>query len=428
MTLIIIVNTRMSMSVVPLLRTIKDKGVTFVMSHTKLARGQETGLLKRTEGLARVSMTFDLDQVEVKVNSSGPMADIRRTLRMLDPEVRMEVFSLTSEQEHDHLVIRQRSNRAILIYNFCRPWTEPELVRHLSSFGHLEELHSYHCQTSAKQHNVLVMFKSTDAKNSCIEAALCHKQFLVQPFEDINLECDGLNLSSEVSRQSHKSRSVSPSLIPIDSSDSVGRSGYFSYNYFKTKLQRQSQLIYNTGLTQRLERSKHKEAASLANINSKISCRSNSADCKRLALLEGTQIENSYRSISCAKIIDNGYLPDKVARSMCPFDTADLDRSFLSFCSNDDKLYRSKGTRLVNTQSAARLTGGGDPRPSLPRCFAQSSPAVPLLELYSVSKGGQESFGCRQVERQCVNMFYTQPHIPYFAFPNEIITQSHSQA
>lgn len=430
MTLIIIVNTRMSMSVVPLLRSLRDKGVTFVLSHTKLARDRETCLLSRIEDLARVSIAFDLDQVEVKVDSSGSVAGMCRKLRALDPAVRMEVFSLTSEQEYDQLADRQHSNRAILISKFCRPWTESELVRHLSSFGPLEELHSYHCRSGAERQQVLVVFKTSDARNSCFDAALLHKWFSTQNFESVNLECDDLNAFSKLSCKSQTSRSVSPSMIPGVSAGLVSRS-YYSYNYSKTRLQRlqNKQLIASHGLTERLKRSKQKEAVSTSTINRLDNLpRSISASCRRPVLLEGQDKEDSGRSKSCSKVADSECQLDIVARSLCPFDTADLDRSFLSFNSIDDRLFQSRQQRLASRQNTARMTGKGGPRPSLPRCFDQSSPAVPHLELYSGSLGGQDSFGCRQAERQNANMFYTQPHIPYFAFPNELITQSHSQA
>lgn len=214
--------------------------------------------------LMRVSMHFDRQEVEVKVDQSTSMADIRQKLRMIDRQLRMEVFSLTSEQEYRLLIERQRSNQAVLLTRFCKPWTESELLIYLRQFGNIDELHSYRCKTRGCQ-QVVVVFKSVAAKDVCVEAASHHKQFEAKPLEDINLDDEFQLKSSPASNIIPKDRQTPISksnrrALSIDLRNMVCNKDYYYYSYKNSRVrldrkQLRRDMILSKKQQERLERS-----------------------------------------------------------------------------------------------------------------------------------------------------------------------------
>lgn len=385
------------------LRSTRDKGVTFVLQHARLG-------FALAEDLLRVSLFFERDTLEVEVTPRDTLADTGRRLSRLDRELRMEIFSLTSEQEASQLIERQISRRALLISHFVRPWTEAQLLNHMLAFGTITELHCYPCRTGSSQ-QALAVFTDSDTRSDFIVAAQAHKQFRVRPLEHLDYHRDLLQAEIPSISKLLGSRTVSPSRDGSTSSNtSVCSADYFPYNISRTKLESISRLTLQ--LCERLNRTKTREA------KLKLTSDSIEETLNRTASSQKSvhALTHRRKSLGTRDKHNKKCKPTILASLVSPT----LDRSFLS-ASDDPRSHLNHPKQ--NPALLARHEQRHGPLRILP-----PNRAVPQMEWMDPSVFGPSSLGCRQAEQHQVNMSYKQAHISYFAFPTELLTQAYSRA
>ena len=172
----------------PVFRCHKVRGYTFNFSYPLDTQRLVIGPLMGTGRLIQARLHLAAEHVEVKVGPESSVAAVCAGLRAIDSHFRMEVFSLSSEEEFCELKEIQQTGRAIFVSGFLRPWNELELIRIFQPFGRVEELTCFFGEASFREDQAVVVFRDLSSKTNC----LAHMEtralpFSVRRFESVDL-------------------------------------------------------------------------------------------------------------------------------------------------------------------------------------------------------------------------------------------------
>ncbi len=449
----------------PVFRSHKVKGYTFNFSYPLDTQRLVIEPLMGTGRLIKARLHLDAEHVEVKLGPESSVEAVCAGLNSIDRHFRMEVFSLSSEEEFCSLKEIQQSGRAIFVSGFQRPWNELELIRIFKPYGLLEELTCFFGDDSFRDDQAIVVFKDLLSKINCM--ALIENRalpFKVRRFESVDLVAQRIDdpdslfqavitnqkiehpetVDSEAAEHSlPEQRSVRPaSALPKHAPYHFDRLVSFQFHSSDELLGPTLQLQLASSKCRESLRAPPQTVPDSATVSHKRAKGRSASSARtpdrmrRLKKLIDHDIPDDRRRPSQHQTIDLGYWATR---------GDDLETSFLS-SSVLSRGYSGEEAKLALSELAARMPSGPDR--TLAADLPRSEPPVPPEKIVPLEQhllnpanlapefagtGPYEEVGrawlggCRVSERRFL-IAYKQAHISYFAFPDESPTNSQSQA
>ena len=435
----------------PVFRSHKVKGYTFNFPYPLDTQRLVIEPLMGTGRLIKARLHLAAEHVEVKVGPESSVEAVCAGLSSIDSRFRMEVFSLSSEEEFCALKELQQSGRAIFISGFQRPWNELELIRICRQYGRVEEISCFFGDGSFREDQAIVVFSDLSSKIKCL--ALIEDRappFSVLRFESVDLAAQRIlgpdllfpaaaALHSQVVPQPATADPGSPAHAPLEqlsvraTSELPPRHAPPSPEHLPCSRLASSDALLGPTLQLQLASSKCREtlrAAAGSGAPGPRRAKGRSASAARLP--------DRARRLQ-QQLLDHDIPEDR--RRPPRHETIDLAR----WASRGDDLE----TSFLSSSVLSRGCSGEEARPApanpararaaAPKPLAPAVPleqhllpsAPPAPDFAGPGPSGEAGAAWLAVSRASgrrIPVAYKQAHISYFAFPDESPTNSQSQA
>lgn len=443
----------------PVFRSHKVKGYTFNFSYPLDSQRLVIEPLMGTGRLIKARLHLAAEHVEVKVGPESSVEAVCAGLNSIDRHFRMEVFSLSSEEEFCALKELQQSGRAIFVSGFQRPWNELELIRICRAYGLVEELTCFFGDDSFRDDQAIVLFKDLSSKINCL--ALIQNRalpFSVRRFESVDLAAQRIHgpgslfpaaqTNQKIERPAtadHDAADPAPlDQLSVRAASELPRHAPYRLESLAGCRLVSSDALLGSTLQLQLASSKCRETFRAsprsgpgapgprrAKGRSASAARSPGLTRRRQQLLDH-DIPEDRRRPPRHETIDLG----RWAVRGDDLETSFLSSSALSrgYSGEEAKLAPSEPAARVSPGLACALAGDLPPVPSaravpleqhlLPSVLPAPEPAGPGPS----EEAGHAWLAVSRASGRRIAVAYKQAHISYFAFPDESPTNSQSQA